>query len=163
LRRALSTFDVRASLPARRPFGQDAIVEELGDGEVEVTAARPAMLPWERRVVRSIITANSARVGVVVLRVLAVVIAAAAVVGELLYVTAIDDRGGSSLSPIDDPGAPAKLKWAIFLQGIASPLAFAGLVLAASFLVAVYAARLDLDIVQADDEEFDVEQRRAES
>jgi hypothetical protein len=144
-------------------FGHDALVDELGDSEVDVIASGPAVLPWERRVVRSMVTASSARVGVIMLRVLAVVIAAASVVGELLYVWSFDNASSSSLSPVDDPGTPARLKWAVFLQGIASPLALAALVLAASFLVAVYAARLDLDIVQADDEEFDAAQARAES
>jgi hypothetical protein len=143
-------------------LGHDAATDELEDSAVEVADRRRALLPWERRVVRSIVTANSARIGVVVLRVLAVVVVVASVVGELLYVWSFDDTGGSSLSPVDDPGTPARLKWAVFLQGIASPLAFAGLVLAASFLVSVYAARLDLDIVQSDDDEFDAEQRRGE-
>ena len=125
-----------------------------------VRDVRPDLLPWERRVIRSMVTANTARVGAVVLRVVAGVVAVASIVGELLYVLSIDDRAtSSSISPIDDVGTPAKLKWSVFLQGIASPLAFAGLVLAASFLVAVYAARLDLDIVQSDDEEFEREQR----
>jgi hypothetical protein len=40
-----------------------------------------------------------------------------------------------------------------FLANIASPLAFAGIVLALSYLLQVAAARLDIDIVLADEDE----------
>lgn len=36
--------------------------------------------------------------------------------------------------------------WAVFLSGIAVPLAFAGLLIAASYVLAVYVARLEMDI-----------------
>ena len=86
---------------------------------------------------------DSARFGVVTLRLIAVGVALASGVGQLLAAMDRTDGPGYSFT--------SRQQWMVFLTGIAVPLAFAGLLVAASYLLAVYAARLDMDIVLADD------------
>lgn len=115
----------------------------LGDeiGPEKVTA-------WDKRVIRSLEIANTAHVGVRVLRWIAALSAAASVVGTWLYVYGQDDVGTDEIFDLPD-----RLLLGQFLSNVATPLAFSGLVLGLSFLLAVHAARLDLDIVLADNEE----------
>ncbi|MGD9795507.1 MAG: hypothetical protein AB7V43_18740 [Acidimicrobiia bacterium] len=96
-------------------------------------------------------TADSARLGVVILRVISVVVAVATVAGNTLTVLELGSDGGF----LSRPGVVGRQQWGYFLTGIAGPLAFAGLILAASFVLAVYAARLDMDIVLAGDDNAD--------
>lgn len=131
-------------------------MDDSEDADVDGTARRPELLPSDRRV-RAMVTAESARHWAVVLRVVAALVALSAVVGRALYVLAIDSNDSSS-PLLENQGTPLRVKWAVFLEGIARPLALAGLLLASSVVVCVYAARLDLDIVQSDDDEFDREQ-----
>jgi len=84
---------------------------------------------WDRRVVRAIQVSESARAGVIVLRI------AAAIGDEVIQ---------SSLT--------GRIRIGQLLTTIASPIAFAAVVFGLSFVLSVYASRLDLDIVLADEQ-----------
>ena len=109
----------------------------------------PAISPWDRRVVRSLEIAESARRGVLALRVIAAVVAAATVIGNFLYIFAGDNGGGN----FGFSNLTQRFQLGQFLAGVATPLAFAGLVFGLSYLVEINSARLDLDIVLDDTEE----------
>ena len=104
--------------------------------------------PWDRRVVGAMNVADSAKTGVVVLRVTAALVVAASLIGNYLYIFGRDLNDGASLD-----GSSLRFNVGQFLGSVATPLAFAGIVFGMSFLLAVYAARLDLDIVLADEQE----------
>lgn len=117
------------------------------DEVISVETDKEPLSISDQRMLRAISSAQSARTGVTILQVLAAVVAVAAVVGSGLQVWAFGDdtsRYGDSLS--------GRQAWAIFLSSVATPLAFAGLVLASSFILAVYSSRLEMDIVLADEE-----------
>ena len=106
--------------------------------------------PWDRRVIAAIDVAEGARRGVLILRVLAAVVAVFAIVGGAL--SSFSDLNSDDITverSID------RLTVGYFLAGIANPLAFAGVVLALSYLVKISASRLDLDIVLSDEDESD--------
>ena len=104
---------------------------------------------WDRRMIAAMNVAHAARRGVVVLRVAAVVIAAFAVVGTAIVLFSdFSDDGGAVFDTTIDRRTVGQ-----FLASIANPLAFAGIVLALSYLLQVAAARLDIDIVLADEDE----------
>ena len=106
--------------------------------------------PWDRRVIAAIDVAHSARLGVLILRVLAAVVAIAAIVGTGLYTFSDPESSGQVPStPID------RQTIGYFLAGISNPLAFAGVVFALSYLVQIAASRLDIDIVLSDEDETD--------
>ncbi len=113
-----------------------------------------ALTLWDRRMVSAISTANAARKGVVVLRVIAAVVALAALVGNALTVLEFDNAF-SDASGWQQGGFPDRYQWGQLLGSVAGPWAFAGLIVAASYLLSVYAARLDMDIILADNEETD--------
>jgi hypothetical protein len=104
---------------------------------------------WDRRMIAAMNVAHAARRGVVVLRVAAVVVALATVIGTALAVFSdVTDAGNIVFETSIDRVTVGR-----FLANIASPLAFAGIVLALSYLLQVAAARLDIDIVLADEDE----------
>ena len=105
------------------------------------------MTPWDRRVVRALGASDAARRGALILRVLSGVIAAVGLIGSALYL---------SSGFVGSYGTRAKAGW--FLQQIAVPLGIGGVVLGLSFLVEVYASRLDLDIVASDEDETEAKQ-----
>jgi len=92
--------------------------------------------------------ADSARTGVIVLRVIAAVVVAATVIGNFLITFGRNDDGSSLFEDSTDRFTVGQ-----FLGGVATPLAIAGIVFGMSFMLAVAAARLDLDIVLADEQE----------
>ena len=104
---------------------------------------------WDRRVVRSLEIADTAHAGVRILRGIAVLSAAAAVLGTWLYVYGQEDFDSGDF----DFRLPDRVLLGQFLSNVATPLASSGLVLGLTFLLAVHAARLDLEIVLADREE----------
>lgn len=98
--------------------------------------------------IAAIEVANGARRGVLILRIAAVVIAVAAVVGTALEAFSDIPSGGAMIRRELDRFTVGQ-----FLAGIANPLAFAGIVFALSYVVQIAAARLDIDIVLADEDE----------
>jgi hypothetical protein len=120
-----------------------------------VTDSTDDLSPWDRRVLAAMGTAQAARTGVVVLRVIAGVVAVASIVGNYLWVTSFDSRGssGDGLLGLESISVADRQQVGQFLTGVAAPLAFAGVLVAASYLLAVYAARLDLDVVRSDEDE----------
>ncbi len=106
--------------------------------------------PWDRRVVAAINVVAAARRGSVILRVIAAVVAIVGVVGAALTYFWND-----ALNGVVSPGTFDGQRWGLFLLASANPLAVAGIVLALSFVVDVAAARLDIDIVLADEDETD--------
>ena len=98
---------------------------------------------------RSLEIAESARRGVLALRVIAAVVAAATVIGNFLYIFAGDNGGGN----FGFSNLTQRFQVGQFLASVATPLAFAGLVFGLSYLVEINSARLDLDIVLDDTEE----------
>ena len=104
--------------------------------------------PADRQMVQALATVLSARKGVTVLRVVAAIVALTAVVGQGLNIL-------DSADSFEDLTISDRQLWASFLAGISVPLAFAGLILAASYLLEVYASRLDMDIVIAEQDEPD--------
>ncbi|MFZ4718578.1 MAG: hypothetical protein ACOYMR_04090 [Ilumatobacteraceae bacterium] len=119
-------------------------IEADGPGE------KPAKFtPWERRLVSAIEVADAARVGVVILRVVAAVSAAAAILGLVLLIF----FQNAADSPLGSGGLGGRQQWGQFLQSVATPLAFAGIVFGLSYVVQIAAARLDVDIVMADADE----------
>lgn len=106
--------------------------------------------PWDRRVISAISVAESARFGVLVLRVSAAVVAGFAIIGAALALFSdIESQGVSFDQPVDRQTVGR------FLAEIANPLAFAGIVLALSYLIQIAAARLDIDVVLSDEDESD--------
>lgn len=103
---------------------------------------------WERRVTRALETANTARKGVVILRVVAAVVAVASIVGNYLYWYTRPEVDGDLGFDTSEPWIFGQL-----LVSTGSGLAFAGIVFGLSSLLSVYAARLDLDIVLANEQE----------
>lgn len=100
------------------------------------TVVDEALTPLDRSVVGSFQSAEFARQGARVLRYLAGVIALCALVGEYLVIADKEYRGLS-----------AGRKVGFYLSSIASPLAVAGLVAAASLLITAYIAGLELGSV----------------
>ncbi len=121
-------------------------LEPTGDDDVQFT-------PWDRRMIAAIEVANGARRGVLILRVSAVLIAVAAVVGNALATFSDVQQNDAIFEQDVDPFTVGR-----FLTGIANPLAFAGIVFALSYLVQIAAARLDIDIVLADEDETSSEE-----
>ncbi|MGZ4678874.1 MAG: hypothetical protein ACXV5U_08965 [Ilumatobacteraceae bacterium] len=119
--------------------------------DAEAGSDNSPISPWDRRVVRSLEVSESAARGVVALRVIAAVVAAATVVGNFLYVFA-DDNGGASFG---FSNLTQRFRLGQFFASVATPLAFAGLVFGLSYLVEINSARLDLDIVLDDAEEIE--------
>ena len=120
--------------------------EPTGADDVQFT-------PWDRRMIAAIEVANGARRGVLILRVSAVLIAVAAVVGNALATFSEIEQNGIVFEQDVDPSTVGR-----FLAGIANPLAFAGIVFALSYVVQIAAARLDIDIVLADEDETSSEE-----
>ena len=114
-----------------------------GDIELMDTDSDGGLTLWDTRMVAAIGTLQAARRGVIVLRIVAALVVLASTLGNSLIV--FRDRYSDF--------ATAKDKWAELLSSLAVPCSFAGMVLAASYLLAVYAARLDMDIILADDDE----------
>ncbi len=117
--------------------------------DAEAGSDNSPISPWDRRVVRSLEIAESARRGVLALRVIAAVAAAATLVGNFLYIF-VDDNGGGTFG---FSNLTQRFRLGQFFASVATPLAFAGLVFGLSYLVEINSARLDLDIVLDDVEE----------
>ena len=103
---------------------------------------------WDRRVVRAIQVSESARAGVIVLRIAAAIVVLSSVVGTWLVLYGADDTGDEVIQS----SLTGRIKIGQLLTTIASPLAFAAVVFGLSFVLSVYASRLDLDIVLADEQ-----------
>ena len=105
--------------------------------------------PWDRRVISAMNVAEGARVGVLILRIGAAVTALFTIVGGALsyFSDFTSDEGPYPARVIDRQTVGS------YLANLASPLAFAGIVLALSYLIQISAARLDIDIVLSDAEE----------
>jgi hypothetical protein len=112
--------------------------------EFSPTVTDEVLTPLDRSVVGSFQSAEFARLGARVLRYLAGLIALCAMVGEYLVIT---DNEYRSLS--------GGRKVGYFLSSIASPLAIAGLVAAASFFITAYIAGLELGSVAGSVEDDD--------
>ena len=122
-----------------------------GDNDELDSSDRPADLTaGDQRTVRAMITVNTARTGVVVLRVIAAVVVLAAVIGTGLVTAEFASRAEEPDAILGREITPDHVYWAQFLLGIATPIAFAGMIVAASYLLSVYAARLELEIAQTD-------------
>lgn len=107
------------------------------------------LTPWDRRVIAAINVADGARKGVLLLRVTAALVAIFAIVGgALAYFSDVESTDGMGFG-----GNLDQQTVGYFLASIASPLAFAGLVLALSYLMQISASRLDIDIVLSDADE----------
>lgn len=114
---------------------------------VELLDVEPATT-WDRRVVSAYEVVYAARRGVVVLRVIAVVVALLTILGSALYYFSDSDDGGFLVENSVDRQTIGQ-----FLLSIVVPLSFAAMVLSLSYLVQISAARLDVDIVVADDDQ----------
>jgi hypothetical protein len=101
--------------------------------------------PWDRRITRSIGTADFGRRWAVVLGVIGIMVIAASLIGNYLLIY----RGGD----FEASDAAAQVKLGRYLTQGALPVAFGGILLALGFVVALSSARLDLDIVRDDEEE----------
>ena len=75
------------------------------------------------------------------LRVAALVLATAEIVGSAILVF----DGTSDVGFADR----RRTQWATFVTSVAGPLTFVGLLVAASFVLAIYASRLEMDVVIA--------------
>jgi len=131
----------------------------MADGGYETFELEPgdeaALTMWDRRMVAAIQTANAARKGVKLLRVFAaVVVAIAAAAFWLAVFYEPEQSGNGAFGIVSDTRTPDRIQWAQFLSAMVTPVFYAALVVAASYLLAVYAARLDMDIILADDEEL---------
>ena len=82
------------------------------------------------------------------LRVIAAIVVAATVIGNFLI-----SFGRNDDESLFDDSTTDRFTVGQFLGSVATPLAIAGIVFGMSFLLAVAAARLDLDIVLADEQE----------
>ena len=119
-------------------IGSSRVDADNGDGDEDLT-------PSDQRMIRAMNTADAAKVGVIVTRTVSVIAALAILIGEYLFV--FEDENAFFET------APNTQLWAQYLRDVASPLTFAGLLFGASYLLALYAARLDMDIVLADDDD----------
>ena len=119
---------------------------ELDDGDDAPGVARMSLA--DRRVLRAMSTADSAHTGVVVLRVLAALVTVAAIAGYALGALDYGRRASDGLG-----GGRSRQQLEFFLIGVSTPLALTSVIFAASYLVGVYAARLDMDIVLANENE----------
>lgn len=115
--------------------------DDVEDGDVVLTS-------WDRRVVAAMDVASGARTGVLALRVVALVVALFAVVGNAFSYFADQQSQGRTYSV-----TVTRQLFGTFLASIANPLAFAGVVFALSYIVQISAARLDLEIVLNDADE----------
>ena len=102
---------------------------------------------WDRRVVRAMSVADSARNWAASVRVIGLLVIVGSLLGNYLLIYRND------FEEFDDAGLSGSLKLGQFLQQATFPVALGGVVLALSILVNVYASRLDLDIVLADNDE----------
>lgn len=75
------------------------------------------------------------------------------VVGQAL--SALDYVSPQNRDSLFADPEPDRNQWAVFLTGISIPLVLVGLLVVASYVLAVYAARLDMDIVIAEQNEQD--------
>jgi hypothetical protein len=103
---------------------------------------------WDRRVVAAFEVVYAARRGVLILRIAAALIAVIAVVGSALF----HFSDNSVYVSFNDAGITRQVVGQ-FMQDIAVPLASAAVVLALAYLVEIAAARLDVDIVVADEDQ----------
>jgi len=124
---------------------------ERDDFEDDADVADIGRSPADRMMMRAIATADSARTGVIALRVIAAVVATAAVIGYALNVMEYTVNDGED-GFFGGVSVPDRKQLAVFLAGVSTPLAFAGLLVAASYLLSVYSSRLEMDIVLADEE-----------
>jgi hypothetical protein len=124
------------------------------DDDIEIEAVDDELSPSDRRMLRAMASADSAHTGVVVLRVIAAVVAVSAVVGYALSVMEYEREDSGFMDGLS-LAVPDRQQLAIFFASVSTPLAYAGLIFAASYLLSVYASRLDMDIVLADDDEAD--------
>ena len=111
---------------------------------------------WDRRVVAAIGVVGAARNGAMVARVVSIVAAAAALIGSAIAAFWYQESTYNPMTGLDS--SEWKFRWTLhgfglFLQYLAAPLAFAAIVFALSYTVEVAAARLDIDIVLADDDD----------
>lgn len=116
-------------------------------GEGELTA-------WERRLIGAIGVVAAARKGALAARVASIIIAAGALVGVAILSFWTEKYPEYSYG---GPTVSWEFEWTMhnlgqFFQGVAAPLAFAAIVFAVSCMIEVAAARLDIEIVLADDE-----------
>lgn len=109
---------------------------------------------WDKRMVAAVKTAASARKGVKLLRVASGLVVALMAVGNwlVLYTTTSPSSDGVFEVATRRTGTD-RIKLGQWLGSMSSAVAYAGVLLALSFLLAVYAARLDMDIILADEEE----------
>ena len=129
---------VIASIDQLRPvMNKTELMQEHDDSKV----VHDGTLASDRHAVRALMTASSARLGVVVLRVAALVLATAEIVGSAILVF----DGTSDVGFTDR----RRTQWATFVTSVAGPLTFVGLLVAASFVLAIYASRLEMDVVIA--------------
>lgn len=103
---------------------------------------------WDRRVIRAVATADTARKAALLLRWVAGVIAVTGVVGYALLTVRDYGFEDSALGSIETPD---RYQVGTFLVGAMWSLGLAGVIVGVSFLVEIYASRLDLDIVDADE------------
>ena len=122
------------------------------------TASDPELTAWDRRMITAIGVVGAARKGATVARVVAIVVALGAVVGAAIF----SFWSESFVASNDFGEVAAGWKFEFTLQGFgqflfmtAAPLAFAGIVFVLSYAIDVAAARLDVDIVLADEDEAD--------
>jgi hypothetical protein len=120
--------------PLISPWSRDA------DDELDVSAERPR----PRAVPIRTLPGDRLRRGARTLHWCALLLAAISVVGSWLTTYGVHDEG---FSPYGDGWG----RFGQFLSGTAWSLGFAGIVLAASFIVAALAARLDLEQSLADE------------
>lgn len=91
--------------------------------------------------------ADSARAWSLLLRIVGFLVMAASLIGNYLLIY----RGDTTFD--GSPDVTTRIKLGEFLTQSSLPVAFGGILLAMSFIVSVYAARLDIDIVRDDEEE----------
>lgn len=122
----------------------------MSDEIVSDGNAQEGLTSWDKRVVRAIETADHARTGVKLLRAISLLIVGASVIGNYMVIFDRQDEIGDQ-SGIFKSLHTNRLSVGEFLTAIAGPCAFAALVFAASLMLSVYASRLDMDIVIADE------------
>lgn len=120
--------------------------DDFEDDELTFTSS-------DRDIITAINTARYGRRAVGAVRVGAVVVGLVATIGNAL--TALEYRTPSTQDSLFADPTPDRQQWAVFLNGLATPLALALLVYAASFLLALYCSRLEMDIVIAEQDERD--------
>jgi hypothetical protein len=121
----------------------------MADEHIQLIEADPtAVTEWDKRVVGALGAVYAARRGVLVLRIIAAVAALAAIIGSALYTFSDANYGGFVQEVTIDRRLVGQ-----FLVTAANPLAFAAVVLALSYLIEISAARLDVDVVVADEDQ----------